>query len=107
MRRRSSIGVHLRFHHYSAFIPDIFTTLPHFAVSFRMNSANASGGVPAGSAPSAVSLSITSCCFNAFASSVCKRSMIGRGVPAGATMLYQALTSKPFSPASAAVGISG
>jgi hypothetical protein len=69
----------------STLAPDIFTTFAHFAISFLICTANASGVMPPAVEPSAASYSITSGVRSAFTISPYSWLTIARGVPVGAT----------------------
>ncbi|MNT36125.1 hypothetical protein D3C72_1721870 [compost metagenome] len=69
--------------------------------------ANCSGVLPTGSAPWSINRLRISGRARIFSVAWLSRSMIGRGVPAGAIRPFQAVTVNPFSPASSAVGTSG
>src|SRR5260221_2755813 len=91
---------------YSALIPASRITLPHCSYSLRRNAAASSGEPDAGSPPSPDRRSRISGAFIAFTDSALRRSITARGVPAGASSMYQ-LTATRGVPASAAVGTSG
>src|SRR5919204_3820134 len=79
----------------------------HLTVSRAMNCANSSGGPPIGSNACARSLAATSLAASASLAAALSLSMIGRGVPAGATRPNQTPASKSGSPASTIVGTFG
>src|SRR5262249_11875130 len=62
------------------------TTLPHFAISVLIRAPNSSGLLITGIKPSVSSFSRTSGIAPIFAISVCSRSTISFGVPAGTTI---------------------
>src|SRR4051812_28123757 len=81
-------GVARRGMGHSARMPAARTTLPTRASSAFICAPNSSGVLPITSAPSAARRFATSGCFSALTMAACRRSMISRGVPAGARIPY-------------------
>src|SRR6266705_486808 len=78
---------------YSARIPASFTTFAHFKISEPMNRPNSSGVIWAASPPSLSKRFFVSAEARITESSPWRRSMTGRGVPAGATIPHQLVAS--------------
>src|SRR5688572_12665446 len=95
------------FHSHSGLMPASFTPRDHFSVSFATNDVISAGGMRMASAPSSSKRLRMSGESRTRPTSRYRRSSTGRGVPTGATMPHQLLTSKPGTPASAMVGTSG
>src|SRR5581483_4327876 len=74
---------------HSARMPAARTTFPTRASSRLRCAANSSGVLPMTTAPSAARRFATSGCASALTIAPCSRSMISRGVPAGAMIPYQ------------------
>src|SRR5262249_30906036 len=73
-------------HRHSALAPDCFTTADHLISSRSMSAAYSSGVESNGSVPSLAMRSLVSGALTASRSATESLSMIGRGVPAGATI---------------------
>src|SRR5258708_12465766 len=82
-------------------------TFAHFGMSALIRALNSSGGTAEGSYPIAAILSLGSGDATGRAIAPYKRSMISRGVPAGAQTHCGASCSWPGTPASSIVGTSG
>src|ERR1700682_6278780 len=91
----------------STFAPEALTTFAHFSLSARMKLPNCSGDPPAASAPWLRSFSRASELCSHLLTSTLILATIGAGVPAGASTPNQELASKPGSPLSLMVGMSG
>src|ERR1700704_5345466 len=81
--------VHRRVHAWvsqSPFAPDVLTITDHLVSSRSMSAAYSSGVDASGSAPSSARRDLNSSDGTAGRSAAPSLSMIGRGVPAGATM---------------------
>src|SRR6516162_6552536 len=89
------------------FSPAALATRSHLAKSSRMKAAKSSGLPPAMSKPCRASVATTSGDFAASLEAAARRSMMSRGVPAGASNPNQPEVSNPVSPASEMVGRSG
>src|SRR6185295_16108209 len=74
-------------------MPLASTTFFHLAISAATKAANSSGIFTAGSAPCARKRSLSSGSWRIFAVSAARRSIAARGVPAGANIPLQPLTS--------------
>src|SRR4029077_2678501 len=83
------------------------TTLPHFSISVFRRCSNSCGVFAAGTKPRLSSRSLTSGMAIICTMSLCQRSMISLGVPAGATMPVSVSLSRSGTPASTLVGTSG
>src|SRR3954452_4891308 len=79
----------------------------NFVVSALRNLASSSAEPPAASAPALASFFLTSTCLSAWLISLLSLAITSAAVPAGAKKANQLLMSKPGTPASAIVGISG
>src|SRR5262245_20752981 len=82
-------------------------TFAHLAYSDLMYLASASGVPGAESSPVLNRKSLMSGARSAADSSLLRRLMMGRGVPAATRKAFQLLASNPFKPASETVGTSG
>ena len=83
------------------------TTLPHLPISSVTKAAKRAVGVPPGAAPCSSHIFFRSSAANAFATAAYIAETMAASVPAGAHSPYHDSDSKPASPASAAVGMSG
>src|SRR6185437_5855499 len=93
--------------HHSARTPAAFIVRVHFSMSILILAWNSSALLPIGSAPCAISDSLTLFVFTILRSSPVSRATMSLGVPAGASMPNQVLASKPGIPVSAMVGSAG
>src|SRR5205814_45952 len=89
------------------FAPDAAMTFSHLSISLLMNAENSSGVIGMGSEPSARIRSATAGSFKTVVKAALSFAITSGGVPAGATIPNQPFDSKPGSPDSAIVGISG
>src|SRR4051812_12476377 len=71
---------------HCALAPDFFTMSDHLVSSLSMSAAYSSGVEASGSVPSAASFCLNSSVMTALRKAALSLSMIGFGVPAGATM---------------------
>src|SRR5262249_20726343 len=92
---------------HSTLNPEVFTTCAHLAISLSMNPANSCGESDTGSRPCVAIASRSSADATAWRTSALRRVTISADVPFGAMRPNQAVTSRPGSPASAAVGTEG
>src|SRR6185503_2537403 len=81
--------------HQSTLAPDIFTMLAHLAMSSFMYWPNSSGDMLMGAAPCLAQASLTSALPTTLRISAFRRSTMGLGVPAGATIPSQMVASYP------------
>jgi len=88
-------------------MPASLTTCAHFLISAGMNCASSSGVLVRGVIASPFILSCVSGSAMNVISTPLSRSMIGRGVPAGATTENHGVPGYGGTPASAMVGTSG
>src|ERR1700732_3599469 len=89
--------------HYGL-MPASWITFSHFAMSALIQALNSSGGTAAGSYPIAAIFALRSGDATARAISRYNRSMISRGVPAGAHTACGARGTRPAAPAPPLVG---
>src|SRR6185436_11693875 len=105
-RFREPVGLE-SVHRHSGLMPASFTTRVHFSVSFATKAVISAGFMRITSAPSSSKRLRVSGESRIKFISLYKRSSTGCGVPAGARMPHQLVTSKPGTPPSAIVGTSG
>jgi hypothetical protein len=92
---------------YYGLMPASWITLAHFGMSALIRALNSSGGTAEGSKPISLIFSLTSGVAIARAISRYNRSMISRGVPAGAQTHCGDSCTCPDTPTSSIVGTSG
>src|SRR5262249_27235993 len=106
-RHRVGLEVLLHAPIYCGVIPASRMTLRHCTTSDLIHAFASAGVPPAGSRPCSRSCTITPSDFRTRLASMLSRATASAGLPAGAAIPYQPVTSKPGRPLSATVGTSG